>query len=94
MAPVNKRCNSLRGTLSNRLDRTVTTVAHPTAQTQSLCFTLGRITVKNALYTSTNAQPYTPLGHAGVANVRLKAWWTGRDLNPGPPACKAGDLPG
>ena len=22
------------------------------------------------------------------------SWWTGRDLNPGPPACKAGALPG
>jgi len=22
------------------------------------------------------------------------SWWTGRDSNPGPPACKAGALPG
>ena len=23
-----------------------------------------------------------------------RKWWTRRDLNPRPPACKAGDLPG
>ena len=28
------------------------------------------------------------------ANKGNKEWWTGRDLNPGPPGCKPGALPG
>jgi len=24
----------------------------------------------------------------------MEGWWTGRDLNPGPPPCEGGALPG
>ena len=30
----------------------------------------------------------------GIDNPLGEGWWTGRDLNPGPPRCQRGDLPG
>ncbi len=29
-----------------------------------------------------------------LTHKRRKGWWTGRDLNPGPPGCQPGALPG
>ena len=29
-----------------------------------------------------------------LARWKARRWWTGRDLNPGPPRCQRGDLPG
>ena len=30
----------------------------------------------------------------GIGLLLGRGWWTGRDLNPGPPRCQRGDLPG
>ncbi|ALV61733.1 hypothetical protein ADU37_CDS00340 [Thermococcus sp. 2319x1] len=54
---------------------------------------LGQIHLCTVLIVTPYSGPRT-LPPRALLGMCTSSWWTGRDLNPGPPACKAGALPG